>query len=117
MLQAKARLAEVTGAHAPALAQDGRLVLIGARHPLLMRGVVSRYSDAIDDLPAAPVPVDITLEPPATALLITGPNTGGKTVALKTAGLLALDGAERTARAGRARLDATGIPDDLCRHR
>ena len=90
VLQAKARLAEVTGAHPPALAQDGRLVLIGARHPLLMRGVVSRYSDALDHLPAAPVPVDITLEPPATAMLITGPNTGGKTVALKTAGLLAL---------------------------
>ena len=37
-----------------------------------------------------PVPVTIKILPPNTALLVTGPNTGGKTVALKTAGLLAL---------------------------
>ena len=36
------------------------------------------------------MPVTIKIVPPATCLLITGPNTGGKTVALKTAGLLAM---------------------------
>jgi DNA mismatch repair protein MutS2 len=90
VLQAKAQLARVTGAAPPALATDGRLELLAARHPLLMRGVVSRYSDQLDGLPDAPTPVDIKLVPPTTTLLITGPNTGGKTVALKTAGLLAL---------------------------
>lgn len=53
-----------------------RLWLLSARHPLLD--------------PAAVVPVDLTLEPGVQALVITGPNTGGKTVALKTAGLLSL---------------------------
>jgi DNA mismatch repair protein MutS2 len=74
----------------PAVSTDGGLRLKGARHPLLMRRVVERYSDDLDALPPAPTPVDILLDPPDTALLITGPNTGGKTVALKTAGLLAL---------------------------
>jgi len=90
VLQAKARLAEITGATAPTLSADGRLELLAARHPLLMRGVVSRYADDVSGLPETPTPVDIKLVPPATALLVTGPNTGGKTVALKTAGLLPL---------------------------
>jgi DNA mismatch repair protein MutS2 len=47
-----------------------------ARHPLLD--------------PASAVPVELVLDPETFALVLTGPNTGGKTVALKTAGLLAL---------------------------
>ena len=90
VLQAKARLAEITGATAPTLSANGRLELLAARHPLLMRGVVSRYADDVSGLPETPTPVDIKLVPPVTALLVTGPNTGGKTVALKTAGLLPL---------------------------
>ncbi len=90
VLQAKARLSQTMDGTAPTIAQDGRLVLIKARHPLLMRTVATRYSSDVQDLPASPVPVDILMEPPHTALLITGPNTGGKTVAIKTAGLLAL---------------------------
>ena len=75
----------VTGAVAPEVSKDGRLELLAARHPLLMKGVVSRYSDDVSGLPDTPTPVDIKLVPPATALLITGPNTGARP-SLKTAG-------------------------------
>jgi DNA mismatch repair protein MutS2 len=53
-----------------------------------MPAVTARLADTIPGV--VPVPVTITVVPPATCLLITGPNTGGKTVALKTAGLLAM---------------------------
>lgn len=74
VLQAKARYSAHVGGIEPDFTADTSLELKGARHPLL--GVA--------------VPVDILLDPPNRVLLITGPNTGGKTVALKTAGLFAL---------------------------
>ncbi len=97
VIQAKVRFAQLISGVAPVLSPDGRLELRGARHPLLIPAVVERQL-AVDearrergDAPARdPVPVDVLLVPPTTVLLITGPNTGGKTVALKTAGLLAL---------------------------
>ncbi|MGE3343344.1 MAG: endonuclease MutS2 [Vicinamibacterales bacterium] len=76
LAHAKARLAARQQAIAPALTTDGRLDWRGARHPLLLHLAV--------------VANDIRLTPPVTALVISGPNTGGKTVALKAAGLLAL---------------------------
>jgi DNA mismatch repair protein MutS2 len=72
--QARARYSESIDAIEPRLSSDGAFELQAARHPLLKQ----------------PVPVTIKILAPATALLVTGPNTGGKTVALKTAGLLAL---------------------------
>ncbi len=59
-----------------------RLVLISARHPLLERNLKAKGGHV--------VPVSIELEGERLELVITGPNTGGKTVALKTVGLLAL---------------------------
>lgn len=74
VLQAKARYSARVNGVEPQFTTDTGLELRGARHPLLSRAV----------------PVDVVLDPPNRVLLITGPNTGGKTVALKTAGLLAL---------------------------
>jgi DNA mismatch repair protein MutS2 len=97
VIQAKVRFAQLVSGVAPVLSTDGRLELRGARHPLLVPAVVARQLADDEarrergDAPARdPVPVDVLVIPPTTVLLITGPNTGGKTVALKTAGLLAL---------------------------
>jgi DNA mismatch repair protein MutS2 len=106
LLQAKARLASRMQAVAPTLATDGRLELRGARHPLLQgqRGRVSTVGKLESEDPSFPrvetrppnvetfqvVANDILITPPIRALIISGPNTGGKTVALKAAGLLPL---------------------------
>jgi DNA mismatch repair protein MutS2 len=116
VVQARARLSSLMGATEPAMSTDGTFELRAARHPLLIRAVAERdsrlrssssggpaemgirdsktgdseTSRAVGrDDSAGPVPVDILLTPPTRILIIAGPNTGGKTVALKTAGLLA----------------------------
>ena len=90
LLQARARLAHLMNAVEPVLSTNGHLELREARHPLLQAAVVARLDDAAERRATTPVPVDVRLTPPSRVLLITGPNTGGKTVALKTTGLLAL---------------------------
>ena len=100
VLQARASFSKLVDGIRPAIAADGRLELRAAKHPLLIPalqrhlGAASTAPADDDDRPAGkgrePVPVDILLIPPVTVLVVTGPNTGGKTVALKTAGLLAL---------------------------
>lgn len=102
LMQARARFSKLIDGVEPRLSDDLRIELPAARHPLLMPAVVDRAAasapdpDRSDVADAAggpreePVPVDIVLTPPTGALVVTGPNTGGKTVALKTAGLLAL---------------------------
>jgi DNA mismatch repair protein MutS2 len=89
VLQAKARFGAIVNGVAPEIAIDGRLELREARHPLLIRDVRRRISEEPSEHGDV-VPTDIVLEPPTRVLLITGPNTGGKTVAIKTAGILAL---------------------------
>ena len=90
VLRAKADLARRVDGIAPALADDGRIEFRGARHPLLIPAVRDIIGD--DDAGQAPhpIPSDLSIVPPVSALVISGPNTGGKTVALKAFGLLAL---------------------------
>src|SRR6202795_558450 len=66
----------------PSEASETRLLLHRARHPLLERNLKLKNAKI--------VPVTIELEGDHRQLVITGPNTGGKTVTLKTLGLLAL---------------------------
>ena len=86
---AKARLAGRMDGSAPALVTDGRIEFRGARHPLLIPSVRDLTEDA-GTSPAVVVASDLVLVPPTRALVISGPNTGGKTVALKAFGLLSL---------------------------
>jgi DNA mismatch repair protein MutS2 len=86
-LHARAQFSRLVDGVLPIVSPDGRLELRAARHPLLIPGVRRRLDLGSDK---SPVPVDVVLIPPTRVLVITGPNTGGKTVALKTAGLLSL---------------------------
>jgi DNA mismatch repair protein MutS2 len=80
---ARAHLAERMDATRPEIDPDGPVALRAARHPLLLAQSWRDGSRAV-----VPVDVDITRERPL--LVITGPNAGGKTIALKTLGLHAL---------------------------
>ena len=73
---AKAKFANETKSTLPILNNDGVINLIDARHPLINKDEI--------------VPLNINLGIDFTSLIITGPNTGGKTVSLKTVGLLEL---------------------------
>jgi DNA mismatch repair protein MutS2 len=81
---AKARFAEDYNCVAVQLSATapGRMLLHNARHPLLERNLKLKGT--------AVVPISVELEGNRRQLVITGPNTGGKTVTLKTVGLLAL---------------------------
>jgi DNA mismatch repair protein MutS2 len=82
-LFARAHAAVRMEASAPVVDLDGRVALSGARHPLLL-------AQAWRDPGRPVVPVDVELSPDRPLLLITGPNAGGKTIALKTLALCAL---------------------------
>jgi DNA mismatch repair protein MutS2 len=79
---ARAASAERLGASEPQITDGGDLELRAARHPLLVVQSWERGTPV--------VPIDLWLPASRPALLITGPNAGGKTVALETAGLLTL---------------------------
>jgi DNA mismatch repair protein MutS2 len=100
-IAARAKFSRDYGMSAPDLNTDGRLWLRSARHPLLEHlfrdsgsGSQERSSGSGTRLPdpgsRKVVPIDVRLGIGFNLLIITGPNTGGKTVTLKTTGLLCL---------------------------
>ncbi|NLC71574.1 MAG: endonuclease MutS2 [Desulfuromonadaceae bacterium] len=84
LVAAAGRFARACGGVAPALAEKPLLELRQARHPLLM------FTADGAARPNPPVPIDLFLGEKNDTLIISGPNTGGKSVAVKTAGLLLL---------------------------
>jgi DNA mismatch repair protein MutS2 len=79
----RAHVAERMAATASAVDASGRVMLGAARHPLLL-------AQAWRDPARSVVPVDVELSPDRPLLMITGPNAGGKTIALKTLALCVL---------------------------
>jgi DNA mismatch repair protein MutS2 len=90
LAQAKARLGELVRGQPPTVSEALELRLLDARHPLLIPEVAARAGFPPLSPPGGPVPLTFRVADGTKALVFTGPNTGGKTVALKTAGLLAL---------------------------
>jgi len=82
VITARARLARKYRGNRPELSSGSELALKAARHPLLILQDPERASRV--------VPNDIVLGGKYRTMVVTGPNTGGKTVLLKTAGLLSL---------------------------
>lgn len=88
LVVAKVRFSRDYGLRCPEINSEGRLNVRGARHPLLLE--LARRRSAAGETPHEVVPIDYRLGQDFNLLIITGPNTGGKTVTLKTVGLLNL---------------------------
>ena len=80
MLRAKGRWASENGCVRPILSTDDRLVLKNARHPLLQQTLRAAGREI--------VPLDLQLDRRKRILVISGPNAGGKSVCLKTTGIV-----------------------------
>lgn len=87
LITAKARFSRDFNMFAPIVNDDGKLWLRNARHPIL-ENIFRNEPHPDGEPPRKVVPLEIRLGLGFNLLIITGPNTGGKTVTLKTTGLL-----------------------------
>jgi DNA mismatch repair protein MutS2 len=85
---AKARFSIAYNMNPPDLSPGASMYLRNARHPLLLQLASEQKGCEVRELTNEIVPIDARLGEDFDLLLITGPNTGGKTVVLKTIGLL-----------------------------
>jgi DNA mismatch repair protein MutS2 len=90
MINAKAVFCMHLGTTRPELNTRGYIKLTQARHPLLQINFAKAQHEKSDPASRKVVPIDFHIGDGFDTLVITGPNTGGKTVALKTIGLLTL---------------------------
>lgn len=92
LLQASVRFGQRCDGHLPEIAHRHELRLLGARHPLLDPCLAELRAEALGQAGHSGeiVPLEVELGFDRRILVVTGPNAGGKTVALKTTGLLAL---------------------------
>ncbi len=109
LITAQARFSRDYQMTAPQINTEGKLWLRAARHPLLEH--LFRAAARAGQTPQPVVPIDVRLGLHFRILIITGPNTGGKTVALKTVGLLCL-----MAQCGLHIPAAEGSLVPVCRH-
>ncbi|MDQ5872188.1 MAG: hypothetical protein M3547_08310, partial [Acidobacteriota bacterium] len=91
-LEAAVEFGALAHARVPEISDDGSWVLASARHPLLDARLAELRRRALGETRDAKdvVPLDFELAPDKRLLVVSGPNAGGKTVVLKTAGLFAL---------------------------
>jgi DNA mismatch repair protein MutS2 len=91
-LEAKVEFGELSDGHLAEISEDGEWALHGARHPLLDPRLAPLRQRVLGESrePRPIVPLDLDLPRSKRLLVISGPNAGGKTVVLKTAGLFSL---------------------------
>ncbi len=91
-LEAKVEFGDLVDGRVPEISDDGEWILRGARHPLLDARLGTLRKRVLGESREGreAVPLDLTLTREQRMLVVSGPNAGGKTVVLKTAGLLSL---------------------------